>query len=124
MIFSFLVFAEMKNAKEEKTKKIIYIPKRVEFPKKDGVAPASEPKNIFLNKPKYCTIASKPAKTPAIKCILIKVFQNSPLTKIAIKIEKIKKNNTFNIPPVLAGEPNTLNRRSCENTVDTIKTIT
>ena len=97
--------------------------KKVEFPKKDGVAPVSKPRKIFLNKPKYCTIPNKLAKTPAIKFILINLFQNSPLMKIAIKTAKTKKNNKFKMPPDLGGEPNMLNLGSCENMVDKIKTM-
>ena len=96
---------------------------KVEFPKKDGVAPVSKPKNIFLNKPKYCTIANKLAKNPAIKFTFINLFQYSPLMKTANKIAKIKKKVKFKVPPDLAGDPNTLNIISSEVIVDMIETI-
>ena len=93
----------------------------MEFPKNDGVAPVSKPKNTFLNKPKYWMIASKLAKNPAIRFTFNNLSQDSPLIKRAIKIVKIKKNNKFKVPPALAGEPKKLNLRSCENMVDRIK---
>src|SRR3989344_8534275 len=89
-IFFLVFFSWIKKNKHKKLKKIRYMAKKVELPRKEGVRPASKDIKRFLKRLKNCTTANREASAPTIRFIFNSLSQLSFLINKAAKIGKIK----------------------------------
>ncbi len=95
----------------------------MEFPKNEGVRPASKEMKTFFKRLKNWTMDSKEISPPATKLIFNSLSQYFPFMNRAKKAVKIKINSQFNKPPVLIGQPKILIVIFSENIVDMTKFI-